>query len=77
MMQMKIEIGADVLDSTSNLLSSESVNMTDTWFEMSPNQQHFHDQLSKISENIRNNYHALHSSLWLSKYNLPSKMIDR
>lgn len=59
-------IGADVLDSTSVLLTNQPVNMTNTWFELSGNQQAEFDSITKLNNHIRSNYHALHSALWLT-----------
>lgn len=60
-------ISGDVLDSTSNLLSHESLNMTDTWFELSGIQQSQFEAISSRNNHIRSNYHALHAALWLEK----------
>ncbi len=70
-------IGADIIDSTSNLINHQAINMSSTWFELSPKQNEFQNLAAETSNNIRNNYHALHSALWLTKNKLPAKMIDR
>jgi len=54
-------IGADVMDSTSVLLAQSPLNMTNTWFEMSPKQKKFFDTVSSLNDRIRQNYHALHA----------------
>lgn len=63
-------IGGDVLDSTSNLLAHDPLNMTDTWFELSGIQQGQFDAISSINDHIRNNHHALHAALWSSNHNM-------
>jgi hypothetical protein len=44
---------------------------------MSDNQKKNHKLISNIYEKIRNNYHSLHSILWLSYGNIPSKLGPR
>lgn len=60
-------LGADVMDSTSkDILTDQTIDMEDTWFEMSPKQKIVHEKMSWMYSKIRNEYHALHSSLWFS-----------
>lgn len=70
-------IGADVLDTTSNLLSHQPLNMTDTWFELSGQQQLHFESISQINHHIRDNYHALHAALWFKeiKAEMPEREI--
>jgi hypothetical protein len=71
-------IGADVMDSTSrDILTDQKIQMTETWFELSPNQKHTHQHITNLYSKIRNDYHALHSSLWFSYETLPSSLGDR
>lgn len=57
------------------MLSEKSIDMEDTWFELSPNQKNVYNHATKIYDQIREHYHALHTTLWLSNdkfiYNLP------
>lgn len=72
------QISADVVDTTSkNALSNKDISKEDTWFEMSPNQKNNHNAITTIYEKIRNNYHALHSILWLSYGNIPNSLGQR
>ena len=71
-------IGADVMDSTSkDILTDQTIDMTDTWFEMSPKQKKIHERTSSIYTKIRNEYHALHSSLWFSFDAYPNSIGER
>lgn len=71
-------LGPDVMDSTSkDILTDQKINMDDTWFEMSPNQEKMHDRIAYMYDKIRHNYHALHSSLWASYEKLPSSIGER
>ncbi len=71
-------IGADVMDSTSrDILTDQKIEMSNTWFELSPNQKHTHRHISNLYNKIRNDYHALHSSLWLSHDSLPNSLGQR
>lgn len=60
-----------------DILSSQGINMEDTWFELSPNQQNQFEYISKIYDQIRNEYHALHSSLWNSYSKIPNSLGPR
>lgn len=69
-------LGADVMDSTSkDILTDQSINMEETWFEMSPKQREHFDQVSSYYETIRNQHHAIHSTLWFNEKNF--KFIER
>lgn len=52
--------------------------MENTWFEMSPYQKQYHQQMAGEFEILRENHHALHASLWLwtnrYTYNLPERL---
>lgn len=69
-------LGADVMDSTSrDILTDMTINMEDTWFEMSPKQKEHFKFISSHYNTIRNQHHALHSSLWFNEQNY--KFIER
>ena len=69
-------LGADVMDSTSrDILTDMTINMEDTWFEMSPKQKEHFKLISSHYNTIRNQHHALHSSLWFNEQNY--KFIER
>lgn len=69
-------LGADVMDTTSrDILTDMTINMEDTWFEMSPKQREHFDHVSSHYKTIRNQHHALHSSLWFNEKNF--KFIQR
>ena len=71
-------LGPDVMDSTSkDILTDQTIDMEDTWFEMSPNQEKMHYRIAYMYDRIRNNYHALHSSLWTSYQELPNSIGER
>lgn len=71
-------IGADVMDSTSrDTLSDQQIDMDETWFEMSPRQAQTFDYITSIYKNIRSDFHALHSSLWLAHSSLPDSLGPR
>jgi len=71
-------LGPDVMDSTSkDILTDQTIDMEDTWFEMSPNQEKMHYIIAYMYDRIRNNYHALHSSLWTSYQELPNSIGER
>ncbi|CAF0916962.1 unnamed protein product [Brachionus calyciflorus] len=71
-------IGADVMDKSSkNTISNQNINMEDTWFELSPNQHKNHEFIANIYDNIRKDYHSLHSSLWHSFHKLPNSLGPR
>lgn len=53
--------------SSKDIISNQGINMEDTWFELSPNQQKNYEYISQLYETIRNDYHALHSTLWYYK----------
>ena len=75
---MNLAIGADVMDKTSrDTISSHDLNMEDTWFELSPNQQKSHEYIAEIYDNIRKDYHALHANLWRSFERLPNNLGQR
>jgi len=62
-------IGADVLDSTSrDILTDQQLNEQETWFDMSPNQQLFHDAVAAENKRVRDDYHALHNMMFRSNY---------
>ena len=66
------------MDSTSrDILTDQKIDMDDTWFEMSPRQQRSFDYLGKLNENIRENYHALHSAVWFSSRLFPKSLVER
>ena len=59
------------MDHTSrDILTDKSISSEDTWFEMSPDQNHFHRQILDAYDDFRDKYHALHSMLWLSNSNI-------
>lgn len=69
-------LGADVMDSTSrDILTDMTISMEDTWFEMSQKQKEHFDLVSSHYNTIRNQHHALHSSLWFNEQNF--KFIER
>lgn len=70
-------IGGDVLDSTSVLLAQRALNMTDTWFDMSPDQLKYFKLVSELNNRIRQNYHALHSSWFRNIPNITLKPPER
>lgn len=75
---LRKDIGADVLDKSSkDIISSEGIHMEDTWFELSPNQQKNFEHISQSFEKIRNDYHAIHSSLWNSYSEIPKSLGPR
>ncbi len=51
--------------------------MTDTWFEMTPNQNRNHKAIHSFYENLRKNYHALHSILWNVNDDVPREIGER
>lgn len=66
------------MDSTSkDILTDQQIDMEDTWFEMSPNQKSKFERVSSYYENIRNNYHALHSSIWVDPYSMSQSLGER
>lgn len=66
------------MDSTSkDILTDQTIEMTDTWFEMSPRQKILHEKISLLYSKIRHDYHALHSSLWFSFDSYPSSIGER
>lgn len=52
------------------MLKQKKLELEDTWFEMSPRQQLHFNNISKKYENLRRNYHALHSALWHSSHEI-------
>lgn len=60
-----------------DIISSEGIQMENTWFELSPNQQRNFDYISELYEIIRNDYHAIHSSLWSSYSKIPNSLGPR
>ena len=66
------------MDSTSkDVLTDQAIDMSDTWFEMSEKQKILHERISKVYAKIRNEYHALHSSLWFSFKDYPNSIGER
>lgn len=66
------------MDSSSrDILSNQAIDMEDTWFELSPNQKHVYQHISRMYEGIRQDYHAFHADLWNEIGSLPSKLPDR
>ena len=66
------------MDSTSrDILTDQSIDMEDTWFEMSPYQIAQHEQISAYYNQIRSEYHALHSALWFGHAIVPNKLVER
>jgi hypothetical protein len=60
------------------MLTDQKLNEEETWFELSPLQQRYRDQILKTNQMIRNDYHAIHKVLWLSKYvetRLPQRLV--
>ena len=71
-------LGADVMDSTSkDILTDQTIDMEETWFEMSPRQKMRHEQMSAMYAQLRHDYHALHSSLWFSYDKFPNSIGER
>ena len=58
-----------------NMFKHQTLEIKDTWFEMSPRQQIHFNNISEKYEKIRSNYHALHSALWHSRDEI--KIIER
>lgn len=60
-------IGADVLDSTNqNMLSYDSLEEEDTWWELTPEQRAHFEALKHMNSYLREEYHAIHELLWKS-----------
>ena len=66
------------MDVTSkDILTDQKIDMDDDWFEMSESQMRHFTKVSDDYQNIRNDYHSLHSDLWLSQDQVPRSVGPR
>lgn len=60
-------VGADVLSSTDqSLIGYDSLEETDTWWDLSSEQRIYFDSLKHLNSHLREEYHAIHELLWKS-----------
>ena len=62
-------LGADVVDSTGQNFGQQNfgtLEMENTYFELSPNQRRYHDIILDVNKYLREEYHAIQELMWLS-----------
>jgi hypothetical protein len=63
------DIGADVLDINKNTIPTfDMLEEEDTWFEMSPRQREYFENMQHVNSYLRQDYHSIAEILFKSRF---------